>query len=100
MEFEASGEAYNSVRKTNGALLAPRFCWDLCGAEFSVQKILKNRSSRNRIPEIDLVTVNRNLNFVRKHCFKSPRFILIVQHHDWNHAQRLAARAALRNFAL
>jgi hypothetical protein len=35
-----------------------------------------------------------------KNGFESPRFILIVQHHDWHNSQPLFAGMALRHFAL
>jgi hypothetical protein len=38
--------------------------------------------------------------FIGKNSFEPPRFILIVQHHDRNHTQRLFAGMALRHFAL
>jgi hypothetical protein len=42
----------------------------------------------------------RNLKFVRKDCFESPRFVLIVQHYYRHYAQGLSASAAIRHLAL
>jgi len=38
--------------------------------------------------------------FIGKNSFEAASFILIVQHHDRNHAQGLLAGMALRHFAL
>jgi hypothetical protein len=37
---------------------------------------------------------------IGKNGFKPPRFVLIVKHHNGNHAQRSFAGMALRDFAL
>jgi hypothetical protein len=45
-------------------------------------------------------SVSRARQFIGKNGFKAPFFVLIVQKHDGNHAQRSLARVALRYFTL
>ncbi len=66
----------NKTRRPN-SVVAPRFCFALGKKLVRIHKL-----------------------FFGKNSFESPRFILIVQHHDRHDSQPLFAGMALRHFAL
>jgi len=77
---------------------------------FALTQIAKIKNKRKRgvckqARPVSILLCERNLArihqlIIGKNSFKAASFILIVQHHDRNHAQVLFARMALRHFSL
>jgi hypothetical protein len=98
-----AGDVDNSVKNQTGRFWRPVFATCVCCLCLRNLRIEKYRIRQNEFVKSILSVVTVHWNFVNvfgKNRFKSPRLVLIVQHHDRNNAQRLAARTALRDFAL